>query len=60
MLQTLSCFEIGTFDSKNLSYLPFVCSIPYPVPFRGRKVLSGGDCNDPEITTQFKIFKTLF
>ena len=27
------------------------------VPFRGRKVLSGGDCNDPENLNQFKIFK---
>ena len=27
------------------------------VPFRGRKVLSGGDCNNPENTSQFKIFK---
>ena len=26
------------------------------VPFRGRKVLSGGDCNNPEILGQFKIF----
>ena len=26
------------------------------VPFRGRKVLSGGDCNNPEILNQFKIF----
>ena len=26
------------------------------VPFRGRKVLSGGDCNNPEILSQFKIF----
>ena len=26
------------------------------VPFRGRKVLIGGDCNDPEILSQFKIF----
>ena len=24
------------------------------VPFRGRKVLSGGDCNDPENLNQFK------
>ena len=27
------------------------------VPFRGRKVLSGGDCNDPENLNQLKIFK---
>ena len=27
------------------------------VPFRGRKVLSGGDCNDPENLNQFKKFK---
>ena len=27
------------------------------VPFRGRKVLSGGDCNDPEILNQLKKFK---
>ena len=26
------------------------------VPFRGRKVLSGGDCNNPEILGQFKFF----
>ena len=26
-------------------------------PFRGQKVLSGGDCNNPENTSQFKIFK---
>ena len=26
------------------------------VPFRGRKVLSGGDCKKPEILSQFKIF----
>ena len=26
------------------------------VPFRGRKVLSGGDCNNPENLGQFKIF----
>ena len=26
------------------------------VPFRGRKVLSGGDCNNPEILSQFKNF----
>ena len=26
------------------------------VPFRGQKVLSGGDCNNPEILSQFKIF----
>ena len=26
------------------------------VPFRGRKVLSGGDCNNPENLSQFKIF----
>ena len=26
------------------------------VPFRGRKVLSGGDCNNTEILSQFKIF----
>ena len=26
------------------------------VPFRGRKVLSGGDCNNPENLNQFKIF----
>ena len=26
------------------------------VPFRGRKVLSGGDCNDPENLNQFKFF----
>ena len=26
------------------------------VPFRGRKVLSGGDCNNPENQNQFKIF----
>ena len=26
------------------------------VPFRGRKVLSGGDCNNPEILSQCKIF----
>ena len=25
------------------------------VPFWGRKVLSGGDCNDPENLNQFKI-----
>ena len=27
------------------------------VPFRGRKVLSGGDCNNPENLNQFKFFK---
>ena len=27
------------------------------VPFRGREVLSGGDCKDPENLNQFKIFK---
>ena len=27
------------------------------VPFRGRKVLSGGDCNNPENLNQFKNFK---
>ena len=27
------------------------------VPFRGRKVLSGGDCNDPENLNKLKIFK---
>ena len=27
------------------------------VPFRGRKVLSRGDCNDPENLNQFKNFK---
>ena len=27
------------------------------VPFRGRKVLSGGDCNDPENLNQFKFYK---
>ena len=27
------------------------------VPFRGRKVLSEGDCNDLENLNQFKIFK---
>ena len=27
------------------------------VPFRGRKVLSGRDCNDPENLNQFKNFK---
>ena len=27
------------------------------VPFRGRKFLSGGDCNDPENLNQFKFFK---
>ena len=26
------------------------------VPFRGRKVLSGGDCNNPENASQFEIF----
>ena len=26
------------------------------VPFRGRKVLSGGDCNNPKNLGQFKIF----
>ena len=26
------------------------------VPFRGRKVLSGGDCNNPENLGQFKFF----
>ena len=26
------------------------------VPFRGRKVLSGGDCNNPENLNQFKNF----
>ena len=26
------------------------------VPFRGRKVLSGGECNNSEILSQFKIF----
>ena len=26
------------------------------VPFRGRKVLSGGDCNNPENLGQFKNF----
>ena len=26
------------------------------VPFRGRKVLSGGDCKNPENQNQFKIF----
>ena len=26
------------------------------IPFRGRKVLSGGDCNNPENLGQFKIF----
>ena len=26
------------------------------VPFRGRKVLSGGDCNNPENLGQFEIF----
>ena len=26
------------------------------VPFRGRKVLSGGDCNNPENVNQFKNF----
>ena len=26
------------------------------VPFRGRKVLSGGDCNNPENPSQFKNF----
>ena len=26
-------------------------------PFRGRKVLSGGDCNDPENLNQFKKFQ---
>ena len=26
------------------------------VPFRGREVLSGGDCNNPENLGQFKIF----
>ena len=32
------------------------------VPFRGRKVLSGGDCNDPENLNQlifFKLAKTM-
>ena len=27
------------------------------VPFRGRKVMSGGDCNDPENLNKFKNFK---
>ena len=27
------------------------------VPFRGRKVMSGGDCNDPENLNQFKFFE---
>ena len=27
------------------------------VPFRGRKVLSGGDCNNPENLNQFKFYK---
>ena len=26
------------------------------VPFRGRKVLSGGDCNNPKNQNQFKFF----
>ena len=26
------------------------------VPFRGRKVLRGGDCNNPENLSQYKIF----
>ena len=26
------------------------------VPFRGRKVLSGGDCNNPQNASQFEIF----
>ena len=26
------------------------------VPFRGRKVLRGGDCNNPENASQFEFF----
>ena len=29
------------------------------VPFQGRKVLSGGDCNDPENLNQLKILNWL-
>ena len=27
-------------------------------PFRGRKVLRGGDCNNPDFPIRFKLFKT--
>lgn len=43
----LTCLYQEQFHFK--SVLPFLLFIyfPYLVPFRGRKDLSGGDCNDP-------------
>ena len=44
----------GVYFCLSLCYLSLFVSVLHILPFRGRKVLSGGECNDPEISNDFK------